>query len=122
MIDMKTFTKKDLKEFRTFFTNKKDEILSQLSSTDRDLDVDGDEVDKIQGNILGFINEKLSMRDILMLKKIEVALVKIEDGSFGICEECGDPISKKRLEVRPESSTCIFCAERLEKLNRQFAH
>jgi DnaK suppressor protein len=114
-------TKKELNQFRKYFELKKETILNQLSKQEQDLDVDGDDVDKIQGMILNLVNEKLSARDILMLKKIEIALTKIEDGSFGMCEECGDPISKKRLEVRPESSTCILCAERLEKLNKQFA-
>ncbi len=38
------------------------------------------------------------------------ALARIEDGSFGICEECDEPIAFKRLKLDPTLSTCIICA------------
>jgi DnaK suppressor protein len=117
---MKKMSNKALHEFKTFFLTRKEQILNQLSNMDTNLDVEGDEVDFIQGAILNSINNKLSDRDLLMLKKIDIALEKIDDGSFGVCDECGEPIAKKRLEARPEAATCIICAERLEKLNKQY--
>lgn len=48
------------------------------------------------------------------LKEIDEALRRIEEGTFGICEECGGKISKKRLEVLPYATLCIKCAEKEE--------
>lgn len=42
-----------------------------------------------------------------MLKEVEHALARLDDGSYGVCEECGEPIAEGRLEVRPWSTRCI---------------
>ncbi len=52
------------------------------------------------------------------LDKINKALVKIDDGTFGVCEECGEEISVKRLEARPETTLCIKCKEDQEREER----
>lgn len=44
------------------------------------------------------------------LAKINKALKKIEEGTYGICEKCGESIDPKRLEAYPEAETCIKCA------------
>jgi DnaK suppressor protein len=49
-----------------------------------------------------------------LAEKIESTLKKIEDGVFGICEECGRPISEKRLMARPIARLCIQCKEKEE--------
>jgi DnaK suppressor protein len=94
--------------------------LSQLNM-DTFLDIEGDEVDLIQGKILNNVVEKLSAREIAALRRIDIALDKIETGQFGICEECGENISDKRLMAHPEASTCITCAEELERIEKQYA-
>jgi DnaK suppressor protein len=43
-------------------------------------------------------------------ERLERALAKIEDGTYGTCDGCGRPISPARLEVAPESVLCIDCA------------
>jgi len=58
-------------------------------------------------------------RERKLIKKINKALQKIEEGSYGICEACGKDIEEKRLMARPEATLCIRCKreqERLEKL------
>ncbi len=58
-------------------------------------------------------------RERKLIKKIDRALARIEEGSYGICEVCGEDIDEKRLEARPEASLCIHCKreqERIEKL------
>ena len=42
---------------------------------------------------------------------IRAALVRIEQGEYGICTSCGEEISKERLEARPASAECVDCAE-----------
>ena len=57
----------------------------------------------------------LSENERAKLIEVDEALDRIEDGTFGICEECGEPIALKRLEVIPNARYCITCKEELEK-------
>ena len=50
-----------------------------------------------------------------MLDQIERALVKIDDGSYGICESCGNAIGKGRLQAFPRATLCVSCKEREER-------
>ena len=43
------------------------------------------------------------------MNKVEKALVRIDDGSFGTCADCGEDIADKRLEARPVAKFCIDC-------------
>ncbi len=52
------------------------------------------------------------------LKSIEMALERIERGDYGLCVECGDVISEKRLEAVPAAELCINCKDKKEKLER----
>ena len=49
-----------------------------------------------------------------LLREIEAALQRFEDGSFGECLECGEPIAPGRLQANPVARYCITCAEALE--------
>ena len=57
-------------------------------------------------------------RERKLISKIDEALGRIEDGSFGSCEECGDPIGADRLRVRPVTTLCIRCKEEEEERER----
>ena len=57
---------------------------------------------------------RIKDRERKLINKIEKALEKIKDGSFGICEKCGEEISEKRLEARPVATLCIRCKEEEE--------
>lgn len=46
------------------------------------------------------------------VKMIDRALAKIDEGTYGICDSCGKPISEARLEARPESVLCVDCKSR----------
>src|SRR6266550_2110587 len=61
---------------------------------------------------------RLRGREKSLLSKLDLALKKIEDGSFGVCEICEEPIGKKRLEARPETTLCIKCKEDQEREER----
>ena len=43
-------------------------------------------------------------------ERLERALEKIEEGSYGVCDRCGEPIAPARLEAAPESALCVTCA------------
>ena len=57
---------------------------------------------------------RLRVREEKLLKKIDSALGRIDDGSFGTCEECGEEIEVKRLIARPVTTLCIDCKSRQE--------
>jgi DnaK suppressor protein len=69
--------------------------------------------DEAQGNML-----RIRDRESRLIKKIRNALECIEDGSYGICEMCGEDISFKRLEARPVTTKCIQCKTEEERLER----
>jgi len=58
---------------------------------------------------------RLRGREQRLLKKIEAAIDKIDNGTFGVCEACGEEINIKRLEARPVTNMCIFCKTEQEE-------
>ena len=59
-------------------------------------------------------------RERKLLRKISSALIRIEDGTYGFCEETGEEIGLKRLEARPVATLCLEAQERREMAERQF--
>ncbi len=59
-------------------------------------------------------------RYLKLISKIDAALKRVEDGSYGYCEETGDKIGIKRLEARPVATMTIEAQERHEKLEKQY--
>jgi DnaK suppressor protein len=59
-------------------------------------------------------------RERKLLKKIDSALARIDDGTYGYCEETGDEIGLRRLEARPVATLCVEAQERRELAERQF--
>jgi DnaK suppressor protein len=58
---------------------------------------------------------RLRDRDRKLINKIHEALQRIEDGTYGICEGCGEEISVPRLKARPVTTLCIDCKSRQEE-------
>jgi DnaK suppressor protein len=117
--------KKELKRFRELLLEKKEEILKSAKKTlseDMTLDADDlpDEMDLASSEYLQSFTFRLRGREKTFLKKIDHALAKIEEGTFGICEECEEPISIKRLEARPETTLCIRCKEDQERMEKAY--
>jgi len=59
-------------------------------------------------------------RERKLLKKIDQALARIDDGAYGFCEETGEEIGLQRLEARPVATLCVEAQERREVAERQF--
>jgi DnaK suppressor protein len=55
----------------------------------------------------------LGQNTVDLLRKVERALARIGDGTYGICESCGQPIPVARLEVLPYATECVTCARRV---------
>ena len=60
-------------------------------------------------------------RERKLIRKIQSSLIKIDDGTFGYCEETGEPIGLKRLMARPVAHLCIAAQEKHEKDEKVFA-
>ena len=117
--------KKDLKRFKEILLGKKAELLRNAQKTlteDMTLDADDlpDEMDLASSEYLQSFTFRLRGREKTFLKKIDHALGKIDTGTFGICEQCEEEISLKRLEARPETTLCIRCKEDQEKMEKAF--
>ena len=78
-----------------------------------------DEVDSANDNILLAADMRFSNRESLYYKKIMKTLSKIESDQYGMCDECGDPITYSRLIARPTSEMCILCKEESEREESQ---
>ncbi len=59
-------------------------------------------------------------RERKLLRKIDLALIRIEEGTYGFCDETGEEIGMKRLEARPVATLCLEAQERRELAERQF--
>ena len=77
-----------------------------------------DEMDLASSEYLQSFEFRLRGREKSLLSKLDLALKKIDDGTFGICEICEEQIGKKRLEARPETTLCIKCKEDQEREER----
>lgn len=118
--------KTDLKKFKEILEARKEELLKQTGSVKEPLysfkEEDLlDEVDLASSESAQNLSIRLRDRERILLKKIEKALKKIEDNTFGICESCEEEIGLKRLEARPVTDLCIRCKEEQEKMERSFA-
>src|SRR5476651_2042041 len=116
-------TKVQLKKFRDMLEARRQEIIKRAQQTlEEDMTLDAndlpDEMDLASSEYLQSFTFRLRGREKSFLDKIQKALIKIEDGSFGICEECGEEISVKRLEARPETTLCIRCKEDQERMEK----
>ena len=79
-----------------------------------------DEVDEIQANErreIGFATRELLVGRV---NRLSAALDRLNDGEYGTCVECEEPISPARLQALPEVQTCVQCQDRLERLGRRF--
>jgi DnaK suppressor protein len=62
---------------------------------------------------------RIKDRERKLAGKVQEALKKISDGSYGVCESCGEPIGIKRLQARPVTSFCINCKAEMEAEERR---
>ena len=117
--------KVQLKKFKTLLTEKRDEIVKKAKQTlEEDMTLDAndlpDEMDLASSEYLQSFQFRLRGREKAFLDKIGKAIDKIDKGTFGVCDDCGEKISVKRLEARPETTLCIRCKEDQERVEKDF--
>ena len=116
----KGLDKKTKGRFRKILLKEREQIIGdvkQIFESSQEVGQDGiqdigDEAANVYNKqILLTLNENERMR----LKEVDEALDRIENKAYGICEECGEPIGMKRLEVKPVAKYCVPCKTKLEK-------
>ncbi len=122
---MSEVRKKLIEECRNLLLNAKQDILNRVQTTKENLNTavekGGDEGDQTVRALAE--SEMLGMHDRLrrQLLEVEYALVRIEVGSFGLCEETEEPIEPERLRAIPWTRLSIEGAEIRESLKKRFA-
>lgn len=124
----KKLTKKELLEFKKIISKRKEEVSKEIEH------ISDDTLKKSQkeasGDISGYTYHMadvatdnydrefslgLASNDRQVLYELDDAMKRIEDGSFGVCEDCNSIISKVRLKAVPYARLCIKCQEKREK-------
>jgi DnaK suppressor protein len=110
--------------FRAKLLAWKDEILREAKATLLQLQDENqnhpDLADRASSETDRAIELRARDRQRKLIAKIDAAIQRIEDGSYGYCEETGEPISLKRLEARPIATLSVEAQERHEKRERVY--
>ena len=109
--------------FRQKLVNWKNELLKESSQTLNNLqnesEAKSDITDRASEEIDRSFELRTRDRERKLINKIDAALQRIEDGSYGYCDETGDPISIKRLEARPVATLSLEAQEMHEKTEKR---
>ena len=105
--------------FRKILQSRLDDLVGEARSTMTNLsegeETFADPTDRAAAESdLNFVL-RIRDRERKLIQKIQEALDRIEDGSYGICETCGEEIGFKRLEARPVTTQCIDCKSEAEQ-------
>ena len=112
-----------MKPIREMLLKMREELVREIARRSRETAVSG--VSDI-GDILDSVSEErtreldmiLTDREKQKLKQIDDALDKIEENTYGLCEECGVKIPRARLKVVPFAKYCVECKEAIEREER----
>jgi DnaK suppressor protein len=115
---MNMLANNDKEYFKNLLSKQLDEALKEAKAgaddTSNPLAVSPDFVDQASAETRNVLSFRIRERDGRLARKIRRTLAKLEDGTFGICEECGKRISEGRLKARPIARLCIRCKEKEE--------
>jgi DnaK suppressor protein len=115
---------KQVEYFRRKLLKWRDDILNESTETLQSLKEESlhqpDLADRASAETDRAIELRTRDRERKLLAKIDAALKRIEDGSYGYCEETGEPISLKRLEARPIATLSIDAQERHERREKAY--
>ena len=103
----------DLQRYKRLLLTKRAELTTRHAAASASLGADdlGDFADQANADAEAELNIRLRQTDIHLLRAIESALHRITQDRFGVCEMCGSPISKARLEALPWTPLCRDCME-----------
>ncbi|MCW7754601.1 RNA polymerase-binding protein DksA [Desulfobotulus sp. H1] len=114
--------KEQIEYFRTYLVTQLDELLHQADGT-----VSGmtepkenfpDPTDRASHESNRNFELRIRDREHKLIKKIKQALDRIDNGTFGVCDSCGEDIAVERLKARPVTAQCIECKTKSEKMEK----
>lgn len=110
--------KKLIKQREELLSEAENTLTSKISSEKESFP---DPTDQAVAELDSNFTLRLRGREQKLLKKIDEAIARIEGGTYGVCESCGEQISTKRLEARPVTTLCIECKTRQEEQEKMHA-
>ena len=112
----------DIEYFKEILTNQLEELLNRSDSTVSGMTAPKenlpDPTDRASFESDRDLILRIRDRESKLIKKIKLALDRIEDNTFGVCENCGEDISIARLQARPVTTLCIDCKTKEEAAER----
>jgi DnaK suppressor protein len=113
-------TKKEKQAYRKTLLEQKEKIVKKLSqfyneSKEVETDIAQDVVDKAESSYTKEFLLSLSDAEREQLRLLDAALRRLETAGFGLCQMCGQPINKKRLNALPWTPYCINCQQKKEE-------
>ena len=113
---------KHIEYFREVLTNQLEELLNRSDNTVSEMTAPKenlpDPTDRASFESDRDLILRIRDRESKLIKKIKLALDRIEDNTFGVCERCGEDISIARLKARPVTTQCIDCKIKEEAVER----
>ena len=113
--NMKEYFRQKLLRWRAELLRESDETLQHLQEGGMQ---EPDIADRASAEADRALELRTRDRERKLISKIDAAMLRIEDGSYGYCEDTGEPISIRRLEARPIATLSIEAQERHERLER----
>ena len=115
--------KEYIKELKNKLLEKKQNLLQETTLSQSIIeelhsDTKGDEADFAEVSVDTYNLSILREKQTKELREIELALKKIENGTYNICEMCDEPVGIKRLRAKPHARFCIYCRPIYEKEQR----
>ena len=122
-----TMRKEKLERLKTDLMSRRETIAVGLRrSTEEWIDSEdlfqADAIDQASADTDRGISVQMRNRDRVILREVDEALRRIENGTFGDCERCGDEISEPRLKANPSTTLCINCKAELESESQRFSN
>ena len=115
--------KKKIEEVRKLLNGKKNELIAEAVQSVGELtevqEVLPDMTDQASAEMERNFMLRIKDRERKLIHKINQVLRKLDDGTYGVCEICGDQINEARLRARPETTQCIECKTDMEEQERR---
>ncbi len=112
-------SQQNINQLKILLLQQREEILSNGKTLRVDFNIEKDELkdeaDVAVNDVEQGMKMRLGNRESLYFKKVEEALLRMQDGTYGECTECGANINFRRLEARPTAELCIECKEATER-------
>ncbi len=112
--------RREIEKLKQMLLEKREAIIGgvrQIHASSQEIGRDGiqDMADEASNIYNQEVLMSLSENQRRLLREVDEALDRIEEGTYGTCDSCGRPISLKRLQIQPFANCCVQCQESIEK-------